>query len=841
MSSVVEGKFPLPEDPADIATFVRALRGVKLWAGDPSLEVLRRRTGVATSTLSDAFNPQRRRMPSLELVRAVVRACGADASQAARWEGAWRSLRERIDAASLPVSVGKEWVPRQLPPDISGFIGRADALVALAGMPGGAPATIITGTAGVGKTALAVHWAYRIADRYPDGQLYLDLRGHAGDPMVPPTEALSLLLQSLDVPGERIPVDLHLQMGLYRSVLAGRRVLVVLDNVLDAAHVRPMLPSGPHSHALITSRDALTGLVAREGAARITLGTLSAANSIELLATHLGRDRVAAEPEATAEFADLCAHLPLALRIAAANLAGRPSQTIAGAVRELGGTDLLEFLHVVGDPDSAVAAAFDMSYRSLPAQAQRLFRLLGLVPGPEVTRDAAAILLGRKPMAAVPELDELVSAHLLFESSPGRYRTHDLLALYARRRAAAEPDALHRLLSWYLLNVDAATRIMLPSFWIEDRTELALTGVPYDFADAAQARAWLAAELPNLTKAVTYAADHGPAPFAWHLAHGLRGFLHTRSSGVEKLAIARAGLRAAVTADNALGQALCHMYLGMVAVTMDDLRAAADDFGTARKEFVRIHHARGTEAASNNLGDICIRLGDIAGAARYIKEASPDTSAFNPSHICTVALLHRIRGDHTEALRLNAKCLAFAEHTGAIQIAAMAKTSMSMTYLELDDPKAAESLLRESHDAAVTIGSEVDVYDATAGLVLVCARTGRCSEAFSWVAALNELIERGLYSCSGDDWAHAATVEAHLTFGRLDEALSIGIQALEQHEQAGRRLTAMRLGVLLGRTLAAQGNIDAARPHWRAALDYAAEQALPERARIEALLSRPSV
>jgi tetratricopeptide (TPR) repeat protein len=836
MSAATERGFPPPEDAADIAAFVRGLRAVKLWAGDPSLEVLRRRTGVPTSTLSDAFNPQRRRMPSLAVVRAVVRACGADPAQAARWEAAWCAVRERIDAASPAVPAGRSWVPRQLPPDVSGFVGRADALGELAGMRGGAPATVITGTAGVGKTALAVHWAYQIADRYPDGQLYLDLRGHAGAPVITPAEALSLLLQSLEVPSERIPADLHLQMGLYRSVLAGRRVLVVLDNAVDAAHVRPMLPSGPHAHALITSRNALTGLVVREGATRITLDTLTAADSAELLATHLGPGRVAAEPEAAARLADLCAHLPLALRITAANLAGRPSQNIAGAVQELGSTDLLERLRVVGDSESAVAAAFDMSYRLLPAETQRMFSLLGLVPGPEITRDASAVLLGRDPADPVPELDELVSAHLLFESSPGRYRTHDLLARYARRRAATEPEALHRLLSWYVLNTDAATRIMLPSFWLEDRTELALAGTPYEFADAEQARSWLAAEVGNLTEAVTYAADHGPAPFAWHLAHALRGFLHTRGSGLEKLAVAQVGLRAAETAGNALGQALCHMYLGMLAVSTDDLRTASDEFAAARSQFAHIHHARGVEAASNNLGDICVRLGEITRAASYFEQASTDPSTLNPHHFCNLALLHRIRGEHAEALRLNAECLAFAERTGAIQLAAMTKTGMGSSHLELDDPATAEPLLREAHQAAVTIGSEVDAYDAMAGLILVCARTGRCREAFTWVASLTELLERGVYSCGGDDWAHAAIVEAHLTSGRLDEALSIGLSALDQREQAGRRLTVMRLRVLLCRTLAARGDLDAARPHWRAALDYATEQALPDRIRIAALL-----
>ncbi len=767
MNAAVMRDFPVPDDAQDIAAFIRALRGVKLWAGDPSLEVLRRRTGVATSTLSDAFNPQRRRMPSRELVRAIVRACGADPAQAARWEEAWCQLRERVDTASPAMAVAKDWLPRQLPPDVRGFVGRADELTALESMRGGASATVITGTAGVGKTALAVRWAYRIAGYYPDGQLYLDLRGHAGDPPITSSEALSLLLQSLDVPGERVPVDLHLQMGLYRSLLAGRRVLIVLDNVVDAAHVRPMLPSGPDSHALITSRDALTGLVVREGAARITLGTLTAAYSAELLATHLGADRVATEPEATAELADLCAHLPLALRITAANLAGRPGQTIAGAVRELGNADLLESLRVEGDPESAMAAAFDMSYRTLPAEGQRLFGLLGLVPGPEVTRDAAAVLLNREPTDPVPELDKLRSAHLLFESSPGRYGTHDLLALYARRRAPAEPDALHRLMSWYLLNTDAATRTILPSFWIEDRADLALSGTAYEFTDAEQAGAWLTAELPNLIKAVTYAADHGPAPFAWHLAHGLRGFLHTRSSGVEKLAIARAGLLAAQTTQDVLGQALCHMILAMVAVTMDDLHAAAEEFELARKQFTHIHHHRGAEAASNNLGDLWIRLGDIARAEGHFEETHTGAAAVNPNRICNVAIVHRLRGNHGEALRLNSDCLTLAESTGATQLTAMAKTSMGMTYLALDDPMTAESLLREGYAAAVTVGSEADEYDASAGLILVCARTGRHDEAFTWVDALNDLIERGLYSCSGDDWAHAAIIEANLTSGQL--------------------------------------------------------------------------
>jgi tetratricopeptide (TPR) repeat protein len=850
--------FPGPGDPHQVADFVRSLRAVKVWAGDPSLETLRRRTGVATSTLSDAFNPQRRRMPSLDLVRAVLRACGANSSQVAGWEGAWRALRERTDQVATTTSPGagagagsgEGVIPRQLPPDVSGFVGRADVLNALADGPGAAPATVITGTAGVGKTALAVHWAHQIADHYPDGQLYLDLRGHAGDRAITPIEAIALMLQSLGVPGERIPMDLHLLTGLYRSVLADRRVLVVLDNIADAAQVRPLLPGAGLCHTVITSRGALTGLVVHEGATMITLDTLTAAESAELLATHLGSDRVTAEREATAELAQLCAHLPLALRIAAANLAVRPHQSIAGTVHELRSSDRLGRLRVVGDPESVVAAAFDLSYRSLPVQAQRLFRLLGLVPGPEVDRAATAVLLGRDPADPVPELDELLSAHLLFEAGPGRFRSHDLLALYARRHADTEPEAVreevqHRLLSWYVLNTDATTSILSP-IAPEDRTELKLVGPEPQFAGVDEAVAWLTAELPNLTKAVIHAADHGPAAFAWHLAHGLNGFLQSRSLGVEHLAIARAGLRAAESADHALGQAQCHLSIAIAVLSLGELRTASAEFEIARQQYARINHTRGVAGMLSNLGDICVRFGEIDQAADYFQEAvdlwnrssgdgePPVTVIINKSNL---AMVHKIRGNRAEALRLDSECLAYAEKAGSVQFTAIAKVGLAMTHLDLDDPVSAEALLLAAYPTVVQRDSAIEMYDLLAGLVLVCVRTGRIQEAFTWMAPLRELVERGVLSYKGDDRAYPAVLEAHLAAGRLDEALEIGVPALEQYDRDGHRLTAMRIRIVLGRIYAAQGNGPDARRYWESALPYVVEQDLPERALIKGLLA----
>jgi len=843
------GPFPLPGDQADVAGFARSLRAVKVWAGDPSLETLHRRTGVATSTLSDAFNPQRKRLPALDLVLAIVRACGADPSETAEWGRAWRTLGARIDNATTSVPPRSTdpltWVPRELPRDVAGFIGRTDTLTMLAGTASQAQATVITGMAGVGKTALTVHWAHQIADRYPDGQLYLDLRGHSGDPAMTSTEALSLLLQSLGVAAERIPVDVHLQTGLYRSVLSGRRVLVVLDNALDVAQVRPMLPSGPHCHALITSRDALTGLVVREGAAHLTLDTLTTTESADLLATHLGPGRTAAEPDATAQLAGLCAHLPLALRISAANLSARPSQTIAGTVRELSSSDRLGRLQVVGDPGSAVAAAFDVSYRSLSEQVQQLFRRLGVVPGPDVDRETTAILLDRDPSDPVPELDELVTAHLVFESGSNRYRMHDLLSLYARRQAAAEPEAvreatLHRLMSWYLLNTDAAARIITLADALEDRSALQLTGEPRDFVGPDDARAWLDAEMPNLAAAVTHAADHGPAPFAWHLSNSLHAYLYTAALGTQHLAVASTALRAAQASGDFNAQGLCRMSLAVEAGRVGDLKTALTEIEAALECFTLGRHESARTLAVGALADIWLRLGDLGRALQYSQEGLefqyPTTFARSVA-LSNLAIVQKIRGNHAEALRVHSENLTYAEQTGAVRLAGMAKLFLAMALLDGGDPASAEPLFLAANSAAVEFGRDLDAFDALSGLVLCCVRTGRTDEALTWLAPLRDLVDRGVCSYSGDDWGHAAILEALLAAGLLDDALTVGETALEEYDRAGHRLTAMRVRVRLGRVQAARGEGEAARHHWEAALAYVIEQSLPGQSVIEGLLA----
>jgi tetratricopeptide (TPR) repeat protein len=707
---------------------------------------------------------------------------------------------------------------------------------------------VITGTAGVGKTSLAVHWAHQVAGHHPDGQLYLDLRGRAGDAALTVTEALSVLLQSLGVPGERIPVDLHLQMGLYRSVLAQRRMLVVLDNAADAAHVRPLLPGGPDCHVLVTSRDALTGLVVREGAARITLHTFDPAESLQLLTTQLGQERIAAEPKAAAELAELCAHLPLALRIAGANLASRPAQSVSGMIAELGGTDLLAQLQVVGDPETAVAAAFDLSYRSLSPEAGRLFRMLGVMPGPEASREAAAVLLDRGLDAAVPELDELLAAHLLFEPRPGRYRSHDLLALYARRLARTEPaevrePALHRLMSFYLLSVDAATQLIMPGFWVVFPDDIQLVGSPHAFDEPRDAEDWLRVELANLTVAVGHVAEHGPAPFAWHLAHALRGYFTSYRTNVDALAVGRTGLRAAEAVDHPLGRGLCHMSLGFAAGAIGDSDAAIDEFDAAKVQFTRVGYARGLAAAWNDTAEACITQGRLREAHTHISKALEFHVSYTPSraiHHATTAEIFRIQGHHDLAQQHVKQAAALAAQSGAAQILAIAALEGGLTALAMGRFAEAEESLTECRNLAEFVGSELNHYDALAALACLCVRTGRASEALEWIEPLRELIARGVVGFAPEDLAEVSIVEAYLATDRLDLALTVGRAALFRRVEIGHGLTATRLRLSLGRVHAADGDLASARSLWKDALPLAIEESLPERAMLEGLLSAGS-
>jgi DNA-binding SARP family transcriptional activator len=458
-------------------------------------------------------------------------------------------------------------VPAPLPADVPRFAGRTGEIARLdalleAGRP--APIAVVTGPAGVGKTSLALHWAHRRAGRFPDGQIYMNLRGFdRGGTALEPTEALRRLLDALGVPGELVPPDPDAQAALYRGWLATRRVLVVLDNARDAAQVRPLLPGGP-SLLLVTSRNDLAGLVATDGAQSIRLSPLDGEEARDLLRGRLGSDRTAAEPQATGEILARCAGLPLALAIVAARAATRAGLPLRALADELCSADGRLTALSTGDPDTDLREVFSWSYRALSPPAARLFRLLGLHPGPDVSAAAAASLAGRPSAEVRRALAELVRASLAEERVAGRYGLHDLLQEYAadlaervdsrpRRRAATG-----RLIAHYVHSGYVAERLISPA-----RRGITLAAPPAGVAPErpTDPHSWFANEHAVLLAAVETAAAAGRDTEAWRLAWVLSTFLDLRGHWTDLLATQNVAVAAAHRAGDPAAEAIAHRLL----------------------------------------------------------------------------------------------------------------------------------------------------------------------------------------------------------------------------------------------------------------------------------------
>jgi tetratricopeptide (TPR) repeat protein/DNA-binding XRE family transcriptional regulator len=476
-------------------------------------------------------------------------------------------------------------VPRELPADVVAFTGRGVELAELDlllptdtpaqdGSPGPVVISVVSGSAGVGKTALAVRWAHRVTAEFPDGQLYVNLRGFDPDQPVTADEALAGFLRALGVPSGAIPLGEAERAARYRSLVAGRRLLVVLDNASTVEQVRPLLPGTPSVMVLVTSRDALAGLVARDGGRRLDLDLLSAGEAVTLLRTLIGA-RADADADATRALAGLCARLPLALRVAAELAVARPDTPLAELADELADQqDRLELLDAGGDPRSAVASVFSWSYRHLPPDAALMFRLLGLHPGQDWDRYAAAALTATSSLGRASRLlGVLDRAHLIQPAGRGRYQMHDLLRAYAAGLAAslegegeagggqAGRDALGRLFGYYLAAASAAMRTLTPAERHRWPVPPAVgTPVP-EFADRASARAWLGTELATLTAVSAHAAGHGWPGFAGDLATTMYRHLYN-SYPAEGLTIHTYALNAARDSGDRAAEASALTSLG---------------------------------------------------------------------------------------------------------------------------------------------------------------------------------------------------------------------------------------------------------------------------------------
>jgi transcriptional regulator with XRE-family HTH domain len=529
------------------------------------------KTGWSVSVIGDYFSG--RVLPSTSRFDTLIRLLGATGAEQGMLATARDRIAERRSApdrhdnhAARPTGRGRRSpaagrvrpsgfaAPRQLPADAPAFAGRVEQLAALDGLLAG-PGTriaVVSGTAGVGKTTVAVHWAHRVVDKFPDGQVYVNLRGFdpAGSSLEP-AAALHGLLVALGVPAAQIPAEVDERTALYRSLLATRQVLVLLDNAGDAAQVRPLLPGSPGCVVVVTGRNRLTGLVAVDGARAIGLPVMSTEEAIEMLAARLGSDHVAAHADAVAEIVDRCGGLPLGLAVAAAR-AVVDEVPLPRLAAELGRP--LDAL-VTGDAASDVRSVLSWSYRMLPEGAARMFRLLGVHPGPDIGLAAAASLAAVPATVGEALLRELTRANLLTEHRPGRFACHDLLRAYAVELAGTwgTDGALARVLDHYTRTANTAA-MLLDALRDPIASPPPIAGVqPEPLADIPAGLAWYAAEYEVLTAAIEAAGERGFHAHACHLALAVGRFQRLRGHWQDWLVGLRIALSAAASPTRSTG------------------------------------------------------------------------------------------------------------------------------------------------------------------------------------------------------------------------------------------------------------------------------------------------
>jgi DNA-binding SARP family transcriptional activator/Tfp pilus assembly protein PilF len=690
--------------------------------------------------------------------------------------------------------------PAQLPGDVDAFTGRAgelavlDSLAATTGQPGhdghanaGPSAVVISlsGTAGVGKTALAVRWARRVRDEFPDGQLYVNLRGYDPGQPIPAGDALAGFLRALGTPGQDIPRELDERAAAYRSLLDGRRMLVVLDNASTVEQVRPLLPGSPSSLVLVTSRDSLAGLVARHGARRLDLDALPPQDAVSLLRALIG-GRAEAEPDATATLARQCAWLPLALRVAAELAAASPAMTVSQLADEL--TDeqqRLDLLDAGGDPGSAVRAVLSWSYQHLPAEPARAFRLLGLHPGPDLDPYAAAALTATSHAQARRLLELLARTHLIHRTRPGRFSMHDLLRAYAADLAAADVErhaALTRLFDYYIAAAGAAMDTLIPAEQ-HLRPRVCSPGTPVPpAADSAAARAWLDSERAALTAATTHAAAHGWPGHTTRLAGTLYRYLETGGHYTDAVTIHSAARRTARLTGDRAAEATALTNLGIIDWRQGSYQQAARNHQQALKASHQIGDRSGEAIALNNLGVVYERQGRLQQAADHYRR--------------TVVLSAELDDQSGEARSLANLGGIYCRQGRYEQAAGHLQQALAL-FREISDHQG---------EAATLIG--LGIIDGQHGRYEQA--TGHYSQALA--------LARGIGDRPGEVEAHNGIGDVLLATGRPGQACVHHSAALAVASRIGDKYEQARAHDGLARTHHVTCNPGQARHHWKRAL-----------------------
>jgi tetratricopeptide (TPR) repeat protein/transcriptional regulator with XRE-family HTH domain len=757
----------MADQPVTFAGLLRKLRA------DARLtqEELAEASGVRPRSISDlergvAVTPQR------ETVRMLADALHLTGTDRAEFEAAARG-RAVPAGTAFPGTGRAAAAARTLPRDISSFTGRRqqlqDLVDAASGLGGVVGIHAIGGMAGIGKTAFAVHAAHRLADRFPDGQIFLSLHGHTpGQQPVGPGDALATLLATLGVPAGQIPPGLEARTALWRDRLAEKQVLLILDDAASSEQVRPLLPGSFRSLVLITSRRHLSAL---EDATAISLDTLPADEAAALLAQLAGRPGLSAHDAAVGDIIRLCGYLPLAIGMVARQLRHHPAWTPAGRAAEL--TAARDRLELMTTENLSVAAAFDLSYADLTADQQRLFRRLSLHPGGEFDAYAAAALDGTGTAAARGGLEALYDQYLIAEPAQGRYRMHDLIREHARALAdRLDPDADRdqatvRLLDYYqhaaALADTLLTRQTRPR---PARADGAVPAAVPVLADREQALAWARAERASLVACLDHATATGQHTRVIALTAGLAGLLRNDGPWSEAIARHTTAVQAAEYLDDRLGQANALSDLGSVRLVMSDYPAAAQVLEQALAIYRDIGNRLGQANALTVLGSGKWLTGDYPAAVQDLEQALD---------------IHRDIGDRlgqASALR----------DLGAVRL------------MTGDYPAAARDL-EQALDINRDIGNRLGQANALSFLGVVQRMTGDFP-----AAALAHEQALGIYRDIGDRLGQANALGE---LGQVRGAMSdfpAAVQSLEQalgiFRDIGNRLgqagALMRLGAVLG-------------------------------------------
>ncbi|MGI8333621.1 tetratricopeptide repeat protein [Actinomadura scrupuli] len=692
--------------------------------------------------------------------------------------------------------------PRQLPLDIHGFTGRADVLARLDALTKEnerelSPLIIaITGMPGIGKTALAVHWAHLVSTEFPDGHIFIDLRGFSDKAALSPREALSQALRSLGVPAGRIPADEDELAALYRSQLARKRLLIVLDNAVGAQQVHPLLPGSPTCVVIVTARNDLAGLVARDRARTLALDLLPTSEALDLVRAVAGIERTEAEPEAAAELVNMCARLPLALSVAAANLATRPQQTVADAVRVLDGGDRLSNLALGPELDEAVGAAFSLSYRGLNSELQLAFRLFGLIEGPSFTPQATGALLAVTPEAARRILSRLEAANLVQAISHDRYQLHELLREYARGRAEAEDDqlvresAVQRLATWYLTRAQQAGRF-LDRYRRTIGQELTVPPVHVAPPERHRHMDWFAQEYLNLVEVIGQISHLQWDQLTWELADAVYDFFELRRYCHENVAVHRLGLEAAKRRYHLPAQFFMRHHMAVVYRELGEFNKAFSEDQRAYELSQQVGDRYGTAATLDNMARIHLSLSNYKEALSFAGQALAILRGIGEQHgeataLDTMARGHQGLSQYREAFERAEGALVIRQDIGDQRGEAETLDNIARIYHGWGQARKALDYAKRALKIREDLGDRHGEGETLAYLGFLHMRTGQHLKAREYVQyALT--IRRSIADRHGEGHALIYLSIILRRLGRYDEAVRVGLESLDVLQELGDR------------------------------------------------------